>query len=167
MPSGRDARSAYWILRTLREEVRFLGTANQKHIFVINDDPVLLSVFRELLEDEGYKTTLDTFGLVSVDEQFQRILAARPDVIVLDFVIGGEMIGWQFLQMLKMRRETVKVPIVVCTAAVTIVRELQAHLAVMCIGVVLKPFDIDQLVSEIKKALDSSPEDPWHIAKVN
>ncbi len=142
-----------------------MSAADQKHIFVINDDPVLLSVFRELLEDEGYQTTLDTFGVVSVDDQFQRILEARPDVIVLDFLIGGEMLGWQFLQMLKMRRETVKVPVVVCTAAVNTVKELQAHLAEMCIGVVLKPFDIDQLTDQIKKALDASREDPWPIAK--
>jgi CheY-like chemotaxis protein len=142
-----------------------LATSEKKHVFVINDDPVLLSVFRDLLEDEGYLTTLDTFGVVSVDEQFSHIMETKPDVIVLDFLIGGEMLGWQFLQMLKMRRETVQVPVVVCTAAVNTVKELQAHLAEMCIGVVLKPFDIDQLIAEIKKALDSSPQDPWQVAK--
>ncbi len=143
-----------------------MGTSDhKKHIFVINDEPTLLVVFRELLEDEGFRVSLETFNHVQLERQYRRILDEKPDLIVLDFLIGGEMLGWQLLQMLRMRRETAKVPIVVCTAAKKTVDELSDHLTRMAVGVVLKPFDIDHLLSEMAKALDASPEDPWSLAK--
>jgi CheY-like chemotaxis protein len=132
-----------------------------QHIFVINDEPVLLALFQELLADEGYTVTLETFNQASMDLQYVRIVEARPDLIVLDFLIGGEMLGWQFLQMLRMQRQTAKVPIVVCTAAANTVKELAAHLAEMRVGVVLKPFAIDDLLAEVRKQLHAAPDDPW------
>jgi hypothetical protein len=54
-------------------------------------------------------------------------------------------------QMLKMDRETRDIPVVVCTAAIKLVADLQPHLGAMGVGVVLKPFDIDHLLAEIDK----------------
>ena len=64
---------------------------------------------------------------------------------MLDFLIQDEGKGWQFLQMLKMDRETRDIP------AVKLVEDLQSHLDAMGVGVVLKPFDIDHLLAEIDK----------------
>jgi CheY-like chemotaxis protein len=50
-----------------------------------------------------------------------------------------------------MDRETRDIPIVVCTAAVEQVRELQTHLDEMGVATVLKPFDIDVLLEQIAK----------------
>jgi DNA-binding response OmpR family regulator len=136
-----------------------------KHIFVINDEPTLLVVFRELLEDEGFRVSLETFNDSTLEGQYGRILDEKPDLIVLDFLIGGELLGWQFLQLLRLRRETAKIPIVVCTAAKRTVEERSDHLTQMAVGVVLKPFDIDHLLAEIRKALDATPDNPWSLAK--
>ena len=38
---------------------------------------------------------------------------------------------------------------IVCTAAIRLVRELEGHLKEKGVGVVLKPFDIDDLLREI------------------
>ncbi len=127
---------------------------------VINDEPALLTLFRELLEDEGYRVTLETFDPHGVESQLRRLREASPDLVVLDFLIGGEPLGWQFLQALRLQRDTEKLPVVVCTAAVNTVRELGAHLTEMGIGVVLKPFFIDDLLAEITRALAASSGDP-------
>ena len=126
------------------------GNHNQKHIFVINDTIAILDLFAALLEDEGYRVTTDGFSIEMVD-LLSRVKADRPDLLVLDFLIQDEGKGWQFLQMLRMDRDTRDIPVVVCTAAVKLVEDLQPHLDTMGVGVVLKPFDIDHLLAEIDK----------------
>ena len=77
--------------------------------------------------------------------------------MVLDFLIQDEGKGWQFLQMLKMDRDTRDIPVIVCTAAIKLVEELQPHLDAMSVGVVLKPFDIDRLLAAIAEELGEAP----------
>lgn len=126
------------------------------HIVVINDTPQLLDLFVDLLSDEGYRVTTDRFTmetgqlLASVKEQ-------RPDLIVLDLIVNDEQLGWQFLQMLKMDRGTRKIPVIVCSAAVRLVTELQPHLQDMNVAVVLKPFDVDHLLEVIADVLADPP----------
>lgn len=124
-----------------------------KHILVINDTPTILDLFQDVLGDAGYRVTVDHFDAPTAD-QLTSIKTLRPDLIVLDFIVGGEALGWQLLQLLKMDRETAKIPIVVCTGAVRQVTELQGHLTAMGVGVVLKPFDIDHLLAEIGNSFD-------------
>lgn len=130
-----------------------------KHIFVINDTIAILELFRSLLEDEGYQVSTDGFS-VELVEMLGRIKEARPDLIVLDFVILDEGKGWQFLQLLKMDRESREIPVIVCTAAAKLVEELQTHLDTMGVKVVLKPFDIDHLLEEIEQvwAVGDAPQ---------
>lgn len=136
-----------------------------KHIFVINDEATLLSLMRDLLEEEGYRATLETFDPSGIEGQLARLREVQPDLVVLDFLIGGELLGWQFLQCLRLQRDTAKLPVVVCTAAANTVAELGAHLTEQCVGVVLKPFNIDDLLAEITRGLDASVDDPWMLAK--
>jgi len=121
-----------------------------KHIFVINDTVAILELFRSILEDEGYQVSTDGFSIELV-EMLQRVKAASPDLIILDFIILDEGKGWQFLQLLKMDRATKEIPVIACTAAAKLVEELQMHLDAMGVVVVLKPFDIDHLLEEIEK----------------
>jgi CheY-like chemotaxis protein len=65
-----------------------------KHIYVINDEATLLSLLRELLEEEGYRATLETFDPSGIEGQLQRLREVQPDLVVLDFLIGGERLGW-------------------------------------------------------------------------
>jgi CheY-like chemotaxis protein len=123
---------------------------DQRHVLVINDTPEILDLFRDLLGDEGYRVTTDNFA-APFGQKLQEVKELRPDLIILDFIIGGEEFGWQFLQMLKMDRGTRNIPVIVCTAAVTQVRELQNHLDQMGVAVVLKPFDLDVLLAELDR----------------
>ena len=50
-----------------------------------------------------------------------------------------------------MDRETASIPIIVCTAAINLVRELEGHLREKGVGVVLKPFNIDDLQLEVNQ----------------
>lgn len=128
-----------------------------KHILVINDTQDILDLFREILEEDGYRVSLYSFVFQDIAE----IRDLLPDLVILDFVIGGEAQGWQMLQKMKMTRETMDIPVIVCTAALSLARELDGHLRAKNVGVVLKPFDIDDLLeavdSSLKKGAPVSP----------
>lgn len=124
----------------------------RQHLLVVNDTPELLELFSALLEAEGYRVTTDRFT-VEVGEVLRRVRDLQPDLLVLDFMIGGEGLGWQLLQMVRMDRATRAIPVVVCTAAVAVVNDLKAHLDEMDVAVVLKPFDIDHLLAVVAARL--------------
>ncbi|MDQ4044864.1 MAG: response regulator, partial [Chloroflexota bacterium] len=119
------------------------------HILVVNDTKEILELFRELLEDEGYRVSLSSYAVNDLDE----VVELAPDLAILDFIIGGEDQGWQMLQKMRMDRRTAEIPIIVCTAARNLVREIEGHLLSKNIGIVLKPFDIDELVVEVRRRL--------------
>jgi CheY-like chemotaxis protein len=126
----------------------------KKHIVVINDDPAILALFDELLSDEGYTVTLDNFqrqtaDLLGVIREFQ------PDLVIMDFIIGGELKGWQLVQATKMDRRVRDIPVIICTAAVKQVTELSEQLDSVGVQVVIKPFDIDVLLDVMDRIWQS------------
>lgn len=121
---------------------------------VINDTQEILELFRDILTDEGYKVDIYSYGIRDIAE----VLRVQPDLIILDYLIGAEQVGWQLLQKLKMTRATAKIPVIVCTAAVKQVQEIEGWLIAKGIAVVPKPFDIDDLLGAVKKALELTPD---------
>ena len=120
-------------------------------ILVINDTQEILELFRMLLEGEGYEVILSGFPV----QQINDVKLINPDLIILDFVFGDQKTGWQMLQILKMDRATETIPVIVCTAALDMVREQEGYLVSQGVHVVFKPFDIDHLLSNVKQLLES------------
>src|SRR5579863_3452297 len=120
-------------------------------ILVVNDTQEILELFRMLLEGEGYEVVLSGFPIQRIEE-IERI---NPDLLILDLVFGEEKSGWQMLQMLKMKPSTAAIPVIICTAALQSVREQEGYLVSQGIHVVFKPFDIDQLMANVKQQLGS------------
>ena len=119
-------------------------------ILVVNDTQEILELFRMLLEEEGYEVVLAGFPI----QQIGDIEKIHPDLIILDLVFGDQRSGWQMLQMLRMQRSTASIPIIICTAALDLVREQEGYLVSQGVHVVFKPFDIDHLITNVKQLLD-------------
>jgi len=122
---------------------------HRPQILAINNDPAVLALFRDLLEEAGYHVATQTY----VDRDVVQIKALKPDLIILDYMWANEDASWSLLQMLRMDPATAAVPIVLCTGAVHEVKALEEHLVSMGVTVVLKPFNIDQLVDAIRERL--------------
>lgn len=120
-------------------------------ILVVNDTQEILELFEELLGNEmGFEVALMSYA----PDELQRITEQEPDLVIIDFVMGTrEFEGWQLVQKLRMRRETQNIPLIACTAATQLVRDSEGYLTEQGIGVVLKPFTLDQLESAVRKAL--------------
>ena len=125
------------------------ATTRKPHVMVVNDTQEILELFQEILEEEGFEVSLYSYAF----RDLQEIKRIMPDLVIIDFMIGGEAEGWLLLQKMKMNRETDTIPIVVCTAAIQLVRELEGHLTAKGVGLVLKPFDIDDLLAAVKDAM--------------
>jgi len=120
-------------------------------IMVVNDTQEILELFEDLLTEEGYEVVLYSYDI----QDLQEVERIKPDLIILDHIMGGEAVGWQMLQKLKMKRSTANIPVIVCTAAAKAVHEMEGYLKSKGVGLVLKPFDIDDLLSAVKRALSS------------
>src|SRR5579863_2026428 len=121
-------------------------------ILVVNDTQEILELFRMILEEEGgYEVILSGFPIQKIDD----IEEIKPDLVILDLVFGSEKTGMQMLQMLKMKRSTATIPVIICTAALNLVREQEGYLVSQGVHVVFKPFDIDHLLTNIKQLLGS------------
>ena len=135
-----------------RTDPRHSLDGRQRHILAINNDPAVLGLFRDLLEEEGYRVTTQNY----VDRELEKIKTVVPDLIVLDYMWADEDASWSLLQMLRMDPGTADIPIVLCTGAVREVGALADHLLAMGITVILKPFNIDQLVDAIRERLGAN-----------
>jgi len=128
--------------------------SSSRHILAINDSEDVLQLYRDLFEEEGYRVSTQAY--VSTD--LGAICELRPDLIILDYMSEAEDAGWALLQMLRMSPDTEAIPIVLCTGAIRQVAPLTGHLAEMGVRVILKPFNIEDLLLEIARALgDVSP----------
>ncbi len=67
------------------------GDRQHPLVLVVNDTQEILDLFQEILEDEGYDVILSSYG-------FQEVAGVQeidPDLMILDFIMGGEEQGWQ------------------------------------------------------------------------
>jgi len=118
-------------------------------IMVNNDTQEILELFQDLLTEEGYDVVLYSYAIQDMGE----VERVKPDLIILDHIFGEEKLGWQTLQKLKMRRSTAMIPVVICTAALQAVKELEGHLTSKGVSIVIKPFNIQNLLDAVKTAL--------------
>lgn len=118
-------------------------------ILVVNDTAEILDMFRLVLEEEGYEVILLSFPL----QKIEQVKAHHPDLIILDLIFGGEKLGWQMLEMLKLDRSTNTIPVIVCTAAVQAVSEQEGYLISQGVRVLYKPFNLDELLAIIKQII--------------
>ena len=120
---------------------------------VVNDTQEILELFEEILSGIGFDVVLMSYA----PRELERVREAKPDIIVLDFLMGDrELLGWQLLQKLKMDRTLDSIPVVVCTGAVKAVQEQQGYLTEQGVMVVLKPFNVDQLEEAVQHAVRQS-----------
>lgn len=128
-------------------------------ILVVNDTQEILDLFRILLEEEGYEVILSSYPLQTVSQVEQ----IAPALVILDLMFGDEKYGFQMLEMLKLSRSTTSIPVIVCTAALQAVREMEGYLVSKGVTLVYKPFDIDDLIKTVNLALEAHKNTLFHM----
>lgn len=81
-----------------------------KKILVIDDDLLLLEMYKEKLESEGFQVATAP----SAREGLKKAKSAKPDLVLLD-ILMPTMDGFQALEKLKSDPETKEIPVVFLT----------------------------------------------------
>jgi len=122
-------------------------------IMVINNSDNILAMYRKILEAEGYEVSTQLF----LNSELRDVGKIKPDLIILDYYVGREGVGWEFLQLLKMEDRTSEVPVLLCTTAIKLVQEIGAYLATKHVTFLRKPFESRNLVNAVQSILEDNP----------
>jgi DNA-binding response OmpR family regulator len=120
-------------------------------IAIVNDDTAFLNLMHQLLTDEGFETILHVVGSTA----FEMIKEKQPDLVILDIRMSSPEEGWVVLDLMRLDPETATIPVIVCSADSTQLRDkhdqLNKHNA---IGLE-KPFDLGELLEVISRFVES------------
>jgi CheY-like chemotaxis protein len=112
-------------------------------VLVVDDEPIIRDVVRDVLIDEGYDVVIASDGLESI----ALLEEVRPDVVVMDVMMPG-LDGRQAYLAIRARPELAHVPIIMMSAAIpkdALDDGVTAYLP--------KPFDLEELIAVVKRAL--------------
>lgn len=119
-------------------------------IMVIEDAPEMLELFQELLQDEGY----EVFPYGHDIDDLAEIERIRPDLIILDYIMDGAVVGRPLLKRLKTYAATASIPVIICTAASNAAQAaLEADQLTSKVRLVAKPFDVEDLLTAVRQTL--------------
>jgi DNA-binding response OmpR family regulator len=116
---------------------------------VINNSDDILAMFQKILVTKGHEVFLQFF----LNSDLKEVRKIKPDLIILDYYVGKEGVGWEFLQLLKMDDETTSVPVLICTTAVKLAHEIAGYLATKQVMILRKPFESRDLLKAVDAAL--------------
>ena len=119
-------------------------------ILVIDDNEELLDIYQQILEPEGFDVQVS----LSPFENLADIERLKFDLIILDYHLNTLASKEPFLQRLKTYSPTASLPVIISTADEKAMREQEVTLREQGVRVILKPFDIDDLLQTIHQALE-------------
>jgi CheY-like chemotaxis protein len=127
-----------------------MSDATRPRITVINDNPDFLDLMRAILdEDAGYAVTLFAGDATAIGE----IAASDPDLIIVDLLLGGAS-GWEIVTLARADQRLADVPVVICSADVTALKDREAELErVGNVHVLAKPFGIDEVTELVERLI--------------
>jgi CheY-like chemotaxis protein len=129
-----------------------VAETGQKTVLVIEDDPWTRTITTALLAGEGFAVVEAKNG----EEGLRHAAQHAPDVVLLDLALPTKS-GLEVLRELKGTRSTRDIPVIVVSAYGSLMNEQDAHQAA---GVIQKPFDYDDLVSQVEQATHASLSKP-------
>ena len=121
-----------------------------KTVLVVEDEPDVRSLVRELLQRAGYDVVEADSGKAAL----RALYARAPDLVVLDIVLP-ELDGWETLERI---RELTDVPVLMLTALSTEIEKVRG-LRAGADDYVTKPFGRQELLARVEALLRRAGED--------
>lgn len=119
------------------------------NIVVIDNDDTMRDLFTLCLKRRDWQVFSYSYDHINLAALKQH----NPDIIILDFNHQDGGRGWELLQILKMEDTTANIPILITTTITDLSVEIRGYLSTRYINVVLKPFDVNNLLGLVQKTL--------------
>lgn len=124
-----------------------MAASTAAHLLVAEDDADIRALYQELFTEEGYRVSL--CERLPDAAEIQRF---APDLVILDFFDSGAS-ALELIRAIRADTTTAGLPLVVCSAALPQVREAKSELAALDVVVMLKPFDLEELLAVVRHRL--------------
>ncbi|MGH8372017.1 MAG: nitrogen regulation protein NR(I) [Gammaproteobacteria bacterium] len=125
--------------------------SNQHDVWIVDDDPSLRLVMSEALIEAGHSVR----AMVTAEEMLQALPNAQPDVFITDIRLPGED-GLALLKRVHAKYPTL--PVIVVTAHSDLSNTVAAYQG-GAFEYLPKPFDLDELVALVARALQTQDAD--------
>ena len=120
-------------------------------VLIIEDEPDILDLIGDLLALEGY----EVHTLQRIPYGLDQIRLLAPNAIVLDLRLPG-VGGIELLRLLAADLKLRRTPVVICSGASDLTRVYGPEIATLGCEVVRKPFDLEDLIGSVRRAVWSS-----------
>ncbi len=120
-----------------------LERRKRKTIVVVNDSPEVLSLMKDLLEDEGYRTVATD----QATEAYRLIKEMKPSLVILDALMT-DVPRWHVLDLIKLDPATTSIPVLVCSGTVW-EGQTASWLRERGCEILPKPFNLDDLLTKV------------------
>ena len=123
-------------------------THHQPYVLVVDDEPDLVEVLTEMLNEQGYTAS----GAHNGHEAQDVLRAVTPDAILLDLDMP-QVSGWEFLMQLRRRAELDGVRVVILTGKDPSLNDRVRGLSLGASAYLLKPCPVDDIIRALETAL--------------
>ena len=121
----------------------------RRRITIIDDHVEFLDLMRDVLSPVHDVVTFSGHELSTDD-----IVDSRPDLVMVDLLLdGSDLQGWDVVTLVGAHQHLRHVPIIVCSADLRALADRSAAIGRGRIGVLAKPFTLDELDELVKRAL--------------
>ncbi len=118
-----------------------------KKVLVLEDEPAVQTLIFKQLTSQGFEVTVAGDGL----DGLVKLESVKPDLIICD-VMMPNLDGIEFVKAIKSHGDTQKIPVIFLTAK-TDPRSMIDGINVGARFYVTKPFQLDDLLAKIQRAL--------------
>lgn len=118
-----------------------------KTVYIVDDDPDIVLIYKKFLEKNGYNVKYDYSGI----EFLKNVEKEKPDIILLDIMMP-EMDGYEVCERLKSNPKTRKIPVISVSVRNSIAMDVK--LRPPCESHIPKPLINQNLLREIENLLD-------------
>ena len=128
-------------------------------IWIADDDQAIRLILEESLGNAGFVTKLFSSG----EELVKELEIEKPDLVITDVQMPG-MLGYDILKHIENNYDDL--PVIIMTAFA----DMQAAVEAFSGGAfeyITKPFDLDETIKVIKRALEEKPKTKASILLVN
>ncbi len=123
-------------------------------VAVVNDDTLFLELMHDLLTQEGYRAVIWKEG----DKAYNMIKEHRPVLVILDIRMEHPDTGWMVLELMRLDPETAHIPVIICSADTSRIREKEAYLREKGCAVLEKPFLLEDLLEKVQAFIGPAGE---------
>jgi len=133
-----------------QEGITAVTETARPRISVVNDNPDFLELMSAILDDDaGYDVTLFDGEQTSIAE----LVASDPDLVIVDLVLGGAS-GWEIVTLTRAEPKLADLPIIICSADVTALRERTDELErIGNVHILEKPFSLDEITDVVERLI--------------